>query len=683
MGRHSIPGPDDSGDERADHPGDGTDGYTSGEYDGDYADEYDSDYEDGDDYADDREGAEHHAAGGYDVDDPPSESRKYTDDYTRDYTDAFDDRTAVIPAQGPSPQASGGHVNTGEWTGSHRTVVQGRRGVSMGVIAALVTVVVVVAAVILWRFFGDALTDRSRQAAATCLDGKSNVAVLADPSIAELIGQSAKTFNESAKPVGDKCLTIEVKAADSDAVVGGLIGTWPADLGEKPALWIPGSSVSVARLQTAVDAKTISASKSLVTSPVLLAIRPELKTALDAQNWSTLPGLQNNPTGLDGLNLPGWGDLRLALPMTGDSDAAYLAAEAVAAASAPAGAPPAAGSTAVSQLVAGQPKLATNSTDDAMNALLQADDPATAPVHAVVTTEQQLFSRAATVPNAKSVLSSWLPPGPVAVADFPAVLFGGDWLGEEQVSAASEFERFLRKPEQLATLAKAGFRTEGGGAPPASDVTSFAPLGATLSVGDDTTRAALANALSTPATGPATTIMLDRSLNMGPIATALDARIAVLPTNAAIGLTTFDGSSSTTQVALGPLGDDIDGKPRSQVLTSTLQGLTSTGGAVSFTTLRNVYAEALTNFRQGQNNSVLVITSGPHTDQSLDATGLQDLIRRSADPARPVAVDVINVGNDPDRSTWESVAQISGGTYQNVPASDSPELVAAVNSMLS
>jgi hypothetical protein len=673
VGRHSIPGPEDSADEHDDH-----DEYESDTYD-------DDSYDDDDDaYEDDPHGVDPH---GVDSDD----AAKYSDDHSRDYTAAFDDATAVLPAtpalsrsvppSGPVTQMSGGHVNTGEWTGSHRIATPGRRGVSVGVIAALVTVVVVVAAVILWRFFGDALTHRSDAAAATCLGGASKVAVLADPAIADQIGQAAKTFNDSAKPVGDKCVSITVKAADSDAVVGGLVGTWPSDLGDKPALWIPGSSVSVARLQSAVDPKIISASKSLVSSPVLLAIRPELKSALDQQNWSTLPGLQNNQTGLDGLNLSGWGGLRLALPMTGDSDATYLAAEAVAAAAAPAGGSVTAGSSAVSALVAGQPKLATNSTDEAMNALLQASDPAAAPVHAVVTTEQQLFKRAADLPNAKSTVASWLPPGPVAVADFPAVLLGGDWLADEQVSAASEFERFLHKPEQLDLLAKAGFRT-GSGTPPASDVTSFAPLAATLSVGDESVRATLANALSSPANGTATTIMVDRSLNIAPVASALNTRIAALSPTSAIGLTTFDASSGTTQVPLGALGDDVNGKPRSQVLTSTLQGLTSTGGAVSFTTLRNVYADALTNFRQGQTNSVLVITSGPHTDQSLDSAALEQLIRQSADPARPVAVDVINVGNDPDRATWESVAQISGGTYQNVPASDSPELIAAVNSML-
>jgi hypothetical protein len=90
----------------------------------------------------------------------------------------------------------------------------------------------------------------------------------------------------------------------------------------------------------------------------------------------------------------------------------------------------------------------------------------------------------------------------------------------------------------------------------------------------------------------------------------------------------------------------------------------------------------LTNFAAGHQNSVLVITSGPHTDRSLDSGGLQDLIKQSFDPARPVAVNVINVGTDTDRPTWESVAAISGGRYLSVPASDSPEMAAAINQLL-
>ena len=118
------------------------------------------------------------------------------------------------------------------------------------------------------------------------------------------------------------------------------------------------------------------------------------------QNWGTLPGLQTNPASLEAMNLPGWASLRLALPTDGDSDASYLAAEAVAAASAPPNAPPTAGVGAVNTLIAGQPKLSDQSLSTAMDALMATGDPAVASVHAVVITEQQLYQRAAKVPDA-------------------------------------------------------------------------------------------------------------------------------------------------------------------------------------------------------------------------------------------------------------------------------------------
>ena len=171
----------------------------------------------------------------------------------------------------------------------------GRRGVSVGVIAALVAVVVLVGAVVLWRFFGDALSDRSDQAAARCVDGELAVAVIADPAIAEEIQTLAGRYNDSAAPVADRCVKIGVKPAESDQVVNGFIGAWPAELGDRPALWIPGSSVSAARLEASSGAQTTIDSRSLVTSPVVLAVRPQLKNALAQQSWSTLPNCRRNP----------------------------------------------------------------------------------------------------------------------------------------------------------------------------------------------------------------------------------------------------------------------------------------------------------------------------------------------------------------------------------------------------
>jgi hypothetical protein len=589
----------------------------------------------------------------------------------------------TVPRSGPQ---HGGEWEGGEWTGSHRAVTTGRRGVSVGVIAALVTVVVVVGAVILWRFFGDALSNRSDIAAARCVEGEVAVAVVADPSVADQIQTLADHYNQTAAPVGDRCVKVGVKPADSDQVVNGFIGNWPAELGERPALWIPASSVSEARLEASAGAKTVSDSRSLVTSPVLLAIRPELKGALKQQNWGTLPSLQTNQSALDGLGLRGWGPLRLALPLVGDSDASYLAAEAVAAASAPSGAPPSAGTGAVNSLMAGQPKLPDKKASTAMDALLNAPVPANSAVHAVVTTEQQLFARAASLPDAKNTVASWVPPGPTAMADYPTVLLAGNWLSQEQVTAASEFARFMRKPDQLAELAKAGFRVEGA-TPPASDVTSFAPVAEPLSVGDNAMRATLANALTAPAGNPSVTIMLDQSMptddggksRLANVTAALNARLQALPQNSAVGLWTFDGVEGRSEVPIGPLSDQVDGTPRSAVLTEELDSQTaSAGGAVSFTTLRIIYDQTKASYRQGQKNSILVITTGPHTDQSLDGSGLQEYIRGAFDPAKPIAVNVIDFGSDSDRSTWEAVAQTTGGSYQNLASSAGPELTSAI-----
>ena len=500
--------------------------------------------------------------------DPPHDELDTPDDFPDFPRRDPEPPSAAAPAHRRPPKVR-------ERLGGHRNDV-GRRGVSIGVIAALVAVVVVVGVVILWRFFGDALSDRSNSAA-RCVGEKQPVAVIADPSIADHVQHFAERFNAIAAPVGDHCVAVSVKPAGSDAVVDGFIGKWPGDLGQRPALWIPGSSVSAARLTAAAGKETVSDSRSLVTSPVVLAVRPELQRALGDQKWATLPELQTKPDSLGGLKLPSWGSLKLALPLGGDSDAAFLAGEAVAAASVPPGAPPTDGSGAVRTLIGGQPKLADNTLAEAMDSLLRPGDPATAPVHAVVTTEQQVFARGQSLPDAGSTLSSWLPPGPAAVADYPTVLLSGSWLSQEQVTGASEFARFMHKSDQLSELAKAGFRAEGV-KPPSSDVTKFAALSSTLSVGDDAMRATLANNISAPSGAPAATIMLEQSMvtdeggktRLGNVVDALDSRIKALPPNAVIGLWTFDGKEGRSEVSAGPLADPVDGQPRSEALTAAL-----------------------------------------------------------------------------------------------------------------
>lgn len=685
MGRHSAPDPDDFLDEPTRGEDAGSQQRNAG------ADEPADYYSDADDADEADEG--YHDEQHYSDDQPYLAGDAYAESAADEYPE-FPPRPATPPSAEPPAESPslfrGGHRGLADRLGGHRSE-GGRRGVSIGVIVALIVVVVVVGSVILWSFFGDALSKRSHKAAGHCVGGQETVAVVADPSIAGSVQQFAESYNKSAGPIGDHCMVVSVKGADSEAVLNGFIGKWPSDLGGQPALWIPGSSISAARLAGATAQKTISESHSLVSSPVALAVRPELASALAKQNWAALPGLQANPNALAGLNLPAWGSLRLALPTTGNGDAAFLAGEAVAAASVPPGAPVTQGTGAVRTLLSAQPKLAGPSLTEAMNALLKPGDVATAPVHAVITTEQQLFQRGQSLPDAKSALTSWLPPGPAPVADYPTVLLNGSWLSREQASAASEFSRFMRKSEQLANLAKAGFRVNGV-TNPSSPVTTFPALPSSLSVGDDPIRATLAEAMAAPSNGQATTIMLDQSMpgqegsksRLAHVVGALQDRIKTLPPAAVVGLWTFDGHEGRSEVASGPLADPLNGQPRSAALAGALdKQYSSAGGAVSFTTLRMIYQDMQTNYHVGQANSILVITTGPHTDQTLDGPGLQDFIRKSADPAKPIAVNVINFGADPDRSTWEAVAQLSGGSYQNLATSASPDLAVAVNAFLS
>ena len=577
----------------------------------------------------------------------------------------------------------------GDWQGRRRRLDGGRRGVSLGVIAALSGVVLLVGGIILWRFFGDALSERSSDAAQQCLQGTATVAVVADPSIAEMLASFADRFDAQAAPVGDKCVDVVVTQADSDAVLKGLTGTWPAELGERPALWLPASSVQSARLQAVAGKQVVSDARSLAISPVVLAVRPEVKKSIEQEGWGALPGLQNDPGSLDARNLPGWGTLRLALPATGAADANYLVAEAVAAATAPPNTPPTAGLPAVSALLAGQPRLPSNSAAAAWEALTAAGDPAAAPVHAVAMTEQQLFAKSGQLANAADSVAQWIPTGPVPLADYPTVLLSGPWLVDEQLSAASEFARFLRKDSQLDELAKAGFRPEGV-TPEGNGVVDFPKLTAALPAGDEAVRSAVAGAVNP--LGRTITIVMYEGLTgdeggrarLFNVTAALRDRINAMPPSAAIGLWTFNKINSGPAVATGPLGDPIETQPRAAIITGVLDATTPTsGGGLSFTSLRAAYGDALLNYRPGQPNSVLVITQGPHTDDALDGAGLEDFIAKSQDPNRPLPINVISFGGDPDRPTWEAVTRLSGGNYQELPTSEGPDLLAAISRMLS
>ena len=67
-------------------------------------------------------------------------------------------------------------------------------------IVAMATVMVIVAGIIGWRYFGDALSERSSSAAEQCIKGTATVAVVADPSIADEVGEFLESYGRQASP---------------------------------------------------------------------------------------------------------------------------------------------------------------------------------------------------------------------------------------------------------------------------------------------------------------------------------------------------------------------------------------------------------------------------------------------------------------------------------------------------
>ena len=166
---------------------------------------------------------------------------------------------------------------------------------------------------------------------------------------------------------------------------------------------------------------------------------------------------------------------------------------------------------------------------------------------------------------------------------------------------------------------------------------------------------------------------------LGNVTTALMDRLKAMSPNSSVGLWTFDGVSGRAEIPLAPLSE----QSHSAQLIANLNNQSSSGGGhVSFTTLRLLYGDAMSKYVEGQANSILLITSGPHTDQSLDGQGLQDYVKSAFDPGRPVAINVIDIGSDSDGSTWQAVSQLTGGTYTSMPTSAAPELVNAIAAAL-
>ncbi|MBF6287092.1 VWA domain-containing protein [Nocardia cyriacigeorgica] len=540
--------------------------------------------------------------------------------------------------------------------GTHRSR-SSSRGISKGPVIAVVAVLLLVGAVFGWFQLRDRSSSDASAAAAECIEGDTVLHVTVDPTIEAPVRAIADRYNATEPIVGDHCVTVAVQAQPAAAVVAAFTGNTPWDpvLGPQPALWIPESMRQIESVR--VPGLIQGTPAPVAVSPIAVAVPGELGAALAGAQltWADLPRLQQGS--LDELGLP-WGGLAMAMP---PGDATLAAATAVA--SGVSGADPlteeAAQSgqvvAAVSALAATAPELPD--TRAALGALTSAP-PATASLHAVAATEQQI--------TAHGGLTAFVPAGAAPVADYPAAMMTGHWVDSAQNMAAGVFADYLRAPQQAAEFTAAGF-----GAAPAA--TAPVPPRAAL----DKVRATLAD----PVLGVSATVLIDVSASMASTdgsttrltntLGALRSTMNVMPPDFGLGVWTFgknlDGTTPyRMQAATAPLAAEH----RTEV-TESLNGIrpADTRADQCYPALLAAYRAAVDGYTTGRTNSVLLITDGPEDDSALTGAQLLADLTAATDPATPVRVDVIVVGGQ-GTDTLRTITERTGGTYTRVPTSN-------------
>ncbi|MDQ1180522.1 VWA domain-containing protein [Rhodococcus sp. SORGH_AS_0301] len=589
--------------------------------------------------------------------------------------------------------------------GEHRRTAStsgGRRGVSRGPVVVVVVLVLLVAAVLGWFALRDRITDEGEQAAKACVEGDAVLAVTADPDIADAVRTVAAAWDATAPVVRDHCVTTTVTETASDVAAAALAAD-PSDAaaGPRPSLWIPATSADAAPL---IDARRVdSTPRSLATSPVVLGVAPTLADTLGAAavGWADLPRLAATPESLDAIGAAGWGSLRPALPAGSTTTAALVSVAAAVvdptASTASLTADQAASAPVVSA-VSALSRAATDATPTppadaaaALDAMVQGDDPAAAPVHAVPVTEQQLYGRI----TEGQQLAAFRPAGSTPSADHPAVVLSdGDATGR---AAAAAFAEFARGADQQQAFLRQGFRvpTADGtteATPPSVAGLTFPAIGQPAASPEPAARTAVLDTLASPTRPSSTTVLLDVSGSMESIdgsatrltnvTSALRQVIGAVPDTSRIGLWTYsralDGSRPyRVEVPL----TEANSESRA-ALDSSLAGLSPATATSTYASVQAAYESAVQNWSGDGTNSVLLVTDGPNDDTSISAASFLQSIAAASDPARPVRIDVVSLTQNSDIATLRSLTGQTGGDLVEVSSSD-PTLTATLDRLSS
>lgn len=570
---------------------------------------------------------------------------------------------------------SGIHRTPPHHTGGFAPVERPRARVGLRAVAAAAGVLAVVAA----GFGGYRLLSQP-----SCAD-QVRLSVAAAPEIEPAVRTTLQQWTSTKPQVSGKCVAVDVQAADPADVAAAIavqhsatlpgLGRAPGDI-HVPDLWIADSSTWLQRLRAAGQGWVPDGATSVARSPVVLAMPEPVAATLGwpgvKLTWSKLlPKLTSDAKLKPGIVDP----TRDAASASG---LVSLAVAANAATAAAAGSPAAANAAqqatieTLRTLAAGKSALRT----DLLARFPHAADPASlaAGLTAAPLSEQAVIAYNAGQPGVP-LAAMYVEPAPAAL-DYPLAVLPG--VSRDKAEAAKAVQLTLSGDAYRNQLAERGLRAADG-----SSGTGFAaPKGAPaeLSVGNaDSDPKTLIKVLSTwtalLAPGRILTVV-DVSGSMAtPVPTAAGATrdqvaaeacrrgLGLLDDTWAVGLwifsTQLDGGNDWKEIV--PVG--LLSSTRQQLATGLVQVQPKqNGGTGLYNTIFAAYKNMQSTWDPGRVNTILVMTDGKNEDApglTLDQFVAQ--IKQIADPARPVQVIAIGIGNQVSEAELNRITTTTGG----------------------
>ncbi|GGM98372.1 hypothetical protein GCM10011609_40510 [Lentzea pudingi] len=491
--------------------------------------------------------------------------------------------------------------------------------------------------------------------------------VAVTPAALDVVNAAAQDYQRSQPVVRGRCVQVQVESRNAADVANEL----PTAQINPHSLWIPDSSMWAAEAQrqaaeTGPEAPKLDIKPSLASSPLVMAGSEQAMSKIGFPvtpvSWAKVvdPKVQismSDPT----MTSEGLASLFVIRTLLGNADG-----------------------TPKPELVGTLLRVGRSAVPSVRDAFGKVTtDAEKAPLFAA--TEQSVVANNRSMKD-NAVLGAPPKEGTLSF-DYPLVRVSRPNEQEGIGEAAAEFEKVLRSGDTAKRFGEAGFRTVNGAAPAkwstevegvqAGDVKLIETPGADQVSELLRTWGAISLDMRMLTVIDVSGSMIEKSGNgKTRVEAATEASmtaLSMLPDTTAIGLWAFSTDKKPPNdwielVPIGPLGEPLAGVTRRKRLeagASQLPGLVGGGTALNDTTLA-AYRHVLQGYDASKVNSVVLMTDGRNDDiSSIDTAALIETLKRESDPAKPVPVIMVGLGDQVDMDALRSISAATGGkAYQ-------------------